>query len=559
MDTLCAILFSRHREAAVLACDELGITPNDLLYKGKKSFKQSESDPKSAILVRYTLNERERQRKIRKVLELRNRIVAYGDVPTHWKERRELLPNAPRPPHVPKCLLSKLLARLDEEGKRLGISDKITDENLRSMLRCDGEHAKVGKRCKSVPPSIDCLFDDGDKGQEKLKVFKKKNCSLRTANVMGRMAQLMPAGLLARTRRKPPARTTYPGRDPVKEQSRQRGTPNMHPNYDKDTSRSYSGVMPCPVPDPPPLPKCLWKGRDEQSLPQHAKALRIYRHILSIYAQEVADMLDSLNQTPAAAEAMVEGATTTASARVDKHEKLFSEGSNVTTATAEKNGAMSEVSTNAVRSSYDRRAAVYLRVAQMKMMRNMEEYAKMKEYIDELAEKGECGTISRYVKHRAELCRYPTYEEYKEMMRKKEEDRQQRAREKEKEFQRALKLRMKKEKKARQVLKKLSDRKVNVYWETVSTQLNITSENIRCKERQWKLKQSGYKARRTKRDMEIKERSNRLTHMVHARRLRHNEEQLFRKELEKRLTKMNVKKQWNMEALTAGEQVSSAM
>ena len=105
-DAVFMAIFTVNAEAAVMACDEMGIEPMDLLYKPKSLFSSDKDASASgaanpAVQLRFNMWERKRQELILKVIETRQEILAEGDVKEKWKQRTEEDPDAPGIPfHV---------------------------------------------------------------------------------------------------------------------------------------------------------------------------------------------------------------------------------------------------------------------------------------------------------------------------------------------------------------------------------------------------------------------------------------------------------------------------
>lgn len=92
--------FGVEGNAAMLACDQCGVVPEDVLYVPKSYFLRaaaSEQDKRLAT-VRYVMVERARQGTLRRLLSEKNRIIREGNVEKVWRVRNQLDPHAlPRP------------------------------------------------------------------------------------------------------------------------------------------------------------------------------------------------------------------------------------------------------------------------------------------------------------------------------------------------------------------------------------------------------------------------------------------------------------------------------
>lgn len=133
-DDLFRTFFYGNGEAAVLACDEIGVVPMELLHVPKAYFYESAnplsspavlaaligtspqqpSQPQGGALgpratdeqatIRYNMRERFRQQLFRRLFAVRQRIIQSGALETMWAEREMLRPDAPGIPDFPSLM-----------------------------------------------------------------------------------------------------------------------------------------------------------------------------------------------------------------------------------------------------------------------------------------------------------------------------------------------------------------------------------------------------------------------------------------------------------------------
>lgn len=128
-DHLYVNFFGIESKAAMLACDKHGVEPEELLFISKKEFKYRSTDTDEAVLVRFTLHERQRQAKLRKLLGEKNSIILSGKTNEMWKQRKEITPNAPKIPKLSKKQIQKAAEAFDTSSD----DDETIDE--RGMVR----------------------------------------------------------------------------------------------------------------------------------------------------------------------------------------------------------------------------------------------------------------------------------------------------------------------------------------------------------------------------------------------------------------------------------------
>ena len=114
-DAIFVTFFGRDKEAAMLACDELGVYPMELLYLPKGIFLHTAPSEEHA-LVRYAMRERSRQQMFRKLTALRSKLVASGNVQELWAARTELMPDGPFSPELDPAVVAQAATHVDTES-----------------------------------------------------------------------------------------------------------------------------------------------------------------------------------------------------------------------------------------------------------------------------------------------------------------------------------------------------------------------------------------------------------------------------------------------------------
>ncbi|RHW68192.1 hypothetical protein DPX39_110123900 [Trypanosoma brucei equiperdum] len=548
MDTAYATLFSKYREAAVLACDEIGIEPEDLLYRAKKSFKQSDNDSSSAILVRYTLNERTRQNRIRQVLVIRNKLVLQGNVSDKWKKRCQQYPDAPRAPRIPKAVLEKLLAQLEKE--REDNSDEVGSAHPSSpAFSLTGEIHKGLRLRRSLGRSGGASFVRSPSGTE---TFRSP-----MAGSPMHMSRTSPTAAAARGRRG--SKVLFGRELEVKDLEVRRGGHSAtapiikyseecrsSPSRSRQSGRKARKHGPVPPSDPPLFPPIPRHGRSDETLAQEAENLERYRHTLSLYAVDSAALLEKFMEQTAKRGPNGSNTESNATAQDSARSKSAAQDGEVE---ATKKGKRSDIVCLPQRTAQERRTAVFMRLARMQLARNMDEFRKMKIYLGEMDEIGQAGTIAASIRARANINKPPTHEEYMETLRDKERQRELRLQREKKEFQRTLKLHEKKERSAKKVLEKIKSKWTNVRLEALTTKRDIALTNRKRADRRLKMKQDHYCVRLSKKEMEAEERRRKLFRTISMKRYEHDQEELFRKNIKGKIMEMDRLKNWRSESL----------
>lgn len=115
-DAIFVTFFGKDKEAAMLACDELGVFPNELLYLPKMVFIQTAPNEELA-LVRYTLRERSRQQTFRKLTALRTKFAANNArLVDLWMHRFLVNPDGPRIPELDATVVERAEKHMDTES-----------------------------------------------------------------------------------------------------------------------------------------------------------------------------------------------------------------------------------------------------------------------------------------------------------------------------------------------------------------------------------------------------------------------------------------------------------
>lgn len=144
-DAVFCSLFRDDPEAAMLACDEAGLFPEELLHLPKAVFfigVQSEEQGN----IRYNMRERFRQEMFRKVFGIKKAILLKGDVMQRWIERNEIFPEAPGIPDV-----SKLRRKIAEGHVGSDGSPKSEGEDFDTESEDDGLDEHFRPKPKVLP------------------------------------------------------------------------------------------------------------------------------------------------------------------------------------------------------------------------------------------------------------------------------------------------------------------------------------------------------------------------------------------------------------------------
>jgi hypothetical protein len=114
-DAIFVNFFGRDKEAAMLACDELGVWPSELLYLPKSVFVVTAPNEELAS-VRYTLRERSRQQTFRRLTALRTKYAADSSrLVELWMHRFQLMPDGPPIPDLDPVAVERAAAHDDTE------------------------------------------------------------------------------------------------------------------------------------------------------------------------------------------------------------------------------------------------------------------------------------------------------------------------------------------------------------------------------------------------------------------------------------------------------------
>lgn len=128
-DNLYVSFFGIDGKAAMLACDACGIVPEELLFVAKKDFRQTPQDSEEFILVRYTMYERQRQSKLRKLMAEKHKLIDEGaNIDELWKERRRITPDAPKVPTFSKKRIQQATDAVDTSSS--SDDDRIDERGM---------------------------------------------------------------------------------------------------------------------------------------------------------------------------------------------------------------------------------------------------------------------------------------------------------------------------------------------------------------------------------------------------------------------------------------------
>ncbi|KAG8348475.1 hypothetical protein ERJ75_001823600 [Trypanosoma vivax] len=585
VDTAYANLFGNYPEAAVLACDELGIQPSDLLFRNRKSFKQSDNDTKDSILIRYTLTERARQHKIRQLLAVKNRILARGDVKEKWKERCSLLPNAPGVPRISKSLMAKLMAKLDTESDSdcdgvdergslkpvpaFGLADTPPPPSpippagtyaLRSCLSAPRGEDRLARKEYSVhveTEKIDTCETDREVGQsakahvqvsDEPSIFEKATmCVSALASVCSVTIARQEAMRKAREREML-RKKTLKGHI-IKRYSED----DIVELPDGKFMRTGTNPVPLQPPVPPFLPPVPRPSRSTVALQKDSKDLDSYRHFISRYALESSDMANAYRDfvEKLKKQEPVDKACASGPGSPDTTE--LTSGLNISSAAARTGSPLGrKVPNRAIpeKTPRERRMEAYVRLAKMEVKRSASNFKKWNDILEDMEDVEPCGTIAADLRAKERIVKCPTFEDYMEGVRERTRRREVSARREQKSIRQLIAAVEKKDRKTAKVLSRRRRSRYDNYVESRHVHREIMLHNKKREERRLEIKQQLSMQRLSRKETRALE--YRRTHCTFTseKRYEHDQESVYRNMLKERVNEMDIKKKWNIKALS---------
>ncbi|KAH9578868.1 hypothetical protein LSM04_006442 [Trypanosoma melophagium] len=584
MDTAFANLFGTQGEAAVLACDELGLVPRDVMHRPKKSF-EGPHDSTAAVLVRYTLTERARQNNIRKILAVKNRLIVEGGVREKWKARCKQFPDAPGVPKVPKALLEKALEELDTESSdndsidELGLARPLPQYGVNEKKR-DSQRSRsgFGGRSGSV------VFLPGTSHVRALSLG-----STPTPSVASTIAPHPPPPAIA-AETKTTAKTKRRQARHWHKQYLKKYLPNQSFNSVSIVTAADSGVdlnvssenggevvqrFPRPPPEPPYFPPVPFPQRNTETLKKELEELDEYRLFLLRYAHDSAAMAEEYNnfttmlqkeQKEKEQRAQEEKKQKPKRKQEDAEEKDETEASEtipwnkMNDREMAKNRATPDVdkSSDKPQSSprqkmpktpHERQLATYIRLAKLEVRRNYNNFKKWNGFLEEMEGIAPTGTIAADLRARCNINVFPTFEEYVKSVRDRAHRRERllyqerRAQKKLGAFCEA------KERRSEKHMKKLKNEHNDLYVEARLVQREIMKQNQEHENRRYDMGQQRYQMRLAKKERHAAEYHKNLLLSAKNKRFEHDYEEMLRQNLKNRIQEMDMRKKWDVKSV----------
>ncbi|EKF33221.1 hypothetical protein MOQ_002918 [Trypanosoma cruzi marinkellei] len=539
VDAAYANLFGVEGKAAVLGCDELGLVPRDLLHVPKKSLERT-GDDKSAVLVRYTLMERARQNNIRKVLAIKNRLIADGDVQKKWKERCKLFPDAPGVPKIPKAMMEKFMTELDTESDDDDNIDELGLNKPRPQYGVSpASPVTVGaKREPSIASSLSS---------------SKARCSPDKLRGWGSSTMSNPLSVSPKEK---PLKKNGPIRKLRKFWKKHAADTNSGKSSPDRLSddKSVRSWRPKPPPDPPFLPPLPYPRRDAVTLKIELEELNEYRQFLLRYAHDSSAMAkeyyeftkslqERSNTTEKfrnrAASCTVEGSKF---GKEDGSTALWSaDGGNVTKSALKKGGI----------SNHKRQLDAYVRLARLEVQRNISNYKKWNGFMEEMEGVEPVGTIAADVRARLNVGKLPSFEEYVLMVDEKASRREKmlwndkRKQEKLNAFCEA------KDRHTEENIEKIKRAQTNLFMESQVVQSEIKRRNRECENRRRRMREHRVQVGLAKKELGAAERHMKRLFRAKEKRFEHDAEEIFRRLLKEKLHAMDAAKRWDIKSVRA--------
>ncbi|KEG10978.1 hypothetical protein DQ04_03091040 [Trypanosoma grayi] len=534
VDSAYANLFGTQGEAAVLACDELGLVPRDLLRRSKKSF-GGDGDPEGKVLVRYTLTERIRQNNIRKLLAVKNRFIVEGGVAEKWKERCRVFPDAPGVPKIPKAAMEAAMAELDTESD----DDDTIDE--RGLVR--------------PPPQFGVATPNG--GAESGVPLSRRPSQSGPVTVASShsTAPPTPAPLFV----SPPRSQTKKKRH--KRLSKRSARESAHNASDKeeyvicrDGDQDVVMRRPHPPADPPYLPPVPYPVRNTATLTREMEELDEYRRFLLRYAhdsaamaQEYSDFEQLMRHRNAANGAAAAGTVSFVSEAQQRKGADTSAASSVKNRDSEKNTNTTPSKSGTTR--HERQIAAYIRLAKMDVQRNSSNYKKWNGFMEEMEGIEPMGTVAADLRARLNIGLWPTFEDYVRSVEERTK-RRERAFLQERQSQNKLSAFCEaKDRHTEQTIEKLKNEENGIFLEARIVQREIMKQNRVHEDRRYNMKQQRSQVCQAKKETRAAEYHAKKNLAAKNKRFEHDSEEVFRQSLREKIHEMDVRKKWDVNSV----------
>ncbi|EKG04767.1 hypothetical protein TCSYLVIO_004172 [Trypanosoma cruzi] len=539
VDAAYANLFGVEGKAAVLGCDELGLVPRDLLHIPKKSLERA-GDDKNAVLVRYTLIERARQNNIRKVLAIKNHLIADGDVQKKWKERCKLFPDAPGVPKIPKAVMNKMMTELDTETDD---DDNIDELGLTKPMPRYGdppESLVAGGANREASNASSSTSPRARFSPDKLRRWNVSKAS---------------NPLSLNSKEKPPKKKGH-----TRKLSKFWIKHAADTNIGKISSGRLSGDKrdtfwrPKSPLDPPFLPPLPYPRRDAVTLKMELEELNEYRQFLLRYAhdssamaQEYHEFTKSLQEDSNTTEKFRNRAATytVEGSKFVNEDELTplgpAEGGNVTRSTFKKGGI----------SNHKRQLEAYVRLARLEIRRNISNYKKWNGFMEEMEGVESTGTIAADVRARLNVGKLPIFEEYVQMVRERTKRRENMLLNDKRKQERLNAFCEAKDRHTEENIEKIKRTQTNLFMESQVVQSEIKRRNREYENRRRRMREHRVQVGLAKKEMGATERHMELLFRAKEKRFEHDAEEIFRRLLKEKIHAMDATKRWDIKSVRA--------
>ncbi|ORC88359.1 uncharacterized protein TM35_000172310 [Trypanosoma theileri] len=567
MDAAFANLFGTQGEAAVLACDELGLVPRDVMHRPKKSF-EGQNDSTAAVLVRYTLTERARQNNIRKILAVKNRLIVEGGVHEKWKARCKQFPDAPGVPKVPKALLEKALAELDTESSD---DDGIDERGLKRpqpQYGVDGKNDGIADGNElTVGPT------GGPSVARELSVDSTPRPSVASTTAPHPLTPARPPGVIIATRTE--AATSA---------SKQRKRRHQHKRYVKKYLQNHSinsaspaadgssdlnvssdedvevvPRYPKPPPDPPYLPPVPYPQRSTATLKKELEELDEYRLFLLRYAHDSAAMAEEYNnfttmlkqeQKEREERDEVEPSVTIPFNKLNDRPESENNPSPDIEKNSDKPQKTPREKVVLPMTPHERQLAAYVRLAKLEVRRNRTNFKKWNGFLEEMEGIEPTGTIAADLRARCNINVFPTFEEYVQSVRDRAHRRERRLYQEQKAQKKLGAFCEAKDRRTEKNMEKLKNEHNDLYVEARLVQREIMKKNQEHENRRQDMRQQRYRMQLAKKEKHAEEYHKNLILSAKNKRFEHDHEEMLRQSLKNRVQEMDMRKKWDLKSVT---------
>ncbi|RNF11513.1 hypothetical protein TraAM80_00840 [Trypanosoma rangeli] len=547
MDAAYASLFGTEGRAAVLGCDELGLVPRDLLHRPKKSFKQV-GDDKCTVLVRYTLTERARQNNIRKVLAIKNCLIAEGNVQQKWRERCKLFPDAPGVPKIPKAVIKKALAELDTETEG---DDNIDELGLVKPL------SQYGSAQEAATPQLSTPIANGSDGKTNTSSLVLETVQLTPRRAPGTDTPAQSNSFASAPKRGgsahrlcSPIFRKFRAKHSTKMGSRDNVSPcgKSSRSVSRKSSRGPLLRHPRPPPDPPFLPPVPYSHRDTATLQVELEELDEYRRFLLRYAHDSFSMAKEYNEFTTSLRKASETKKVTQGAAVGSAEFSSGKGTNGANAVGrgEAEGLAKSTPATGAATAHNRQLAAYVRLAKLEVQRNKSNYKKWNGFMEEMEGVQPVGTIAAELRARSNVGVFPAFENYVQLVKERAQRREKALSQYTKQQQKLKGSIESKDRHTTENIVQIKKARKNIFMEAQQVQGEIKRRNREHETRRRRMREHRVQVGLSKKEMLATDSHMKRLLRAKEKRFEHDAEEIFRRTLKGKIHEMDQAKRWDM-------------